>query len=130
MTFRCSKPPFRVGYSSFSDWSTLGEIRELELERENAFPDISRYDPSWPAKWVAESKIVAYSYVVLARDAERVLRGELTADERDEMKNTVCKIPIRDGDIFLAGDGEGGYLVVRPNPNFCKCSSLQQKSWR
>lgn len=115
---KCHTGPFCTGYSSFPDWSTLGKIREFELERGNEFPDVSSMDPSWPAKWVAESKIVAYSYAVLAQDAERVLRGELAAGERDEMENTVCEIPIRDGDILLTGDGEGGYLVVRPNPNF------------
>ena len=91
----------------------LGEIRELEIERGNEFPDVS-YDPSWPAKWVAESKIVAYSYVVLAKHAERIQRGELTKRERRYMEHSVYEIQVKDGDIFLTCDGDGGYLVVRP----------------
>lgn len=105
--------PFRVGYSSFPDWSTLGEIRELEIERGNEFPDVP-HNPSWPAKWVAESKIVAYSYVVLAKDAERIQLGELTKRERRHMERSVYEIQVEDGDIFLTCDGDGGYLVVRP----------------
>lgn len=102
-----------MGYSSFPDWSTLGEIRELEIERGNEFPDVS-HDPSWPAKWVAESKTVAYSYVVLAKHAERIQRGELTKRERKHMERSVYEIQVEDGDIFLTCDGDGGYLVVRP----------------
>lgn len=96
------------------DWSTLGEIRDLELERGNEFPDISRLDPSWQAKWVAKSKLTAYGYVLPAGEWERVTSGKLTADEKQRMKETVFEISIRDGDIFLTQDGDGGYLVVRP----------------
>lgn len=110
-----TKHPFRVGYSSFPGWSTLGEIRELELERGNEFPDISRLDPSWPAKWVAGSKLIAYGYVLPASEWERVTSGKLTADEREDIENTVFEVPIQEGDIFLVDDGDGGYLVVRPD---------------
>lgn len=108
------KCPFSAGYSSFPGWSTLGEIRKLELERGNEFPDISHLDPAWPAKWIAESKLVAYGYVLPAGEWDRVVHGDLTANERKYMKNAVSRIPIYRWDIFLIDDNDGGYLVVRP----------------
>lgn len=123
--------PFRTGYSSFPGWNTLGEIKELELERGNEFPDVSRMDPSWPAKWVAKSKLIAYGYVLPAGEWERVTSGMLTREEKKHMEYLVYDIPIEEGDIFLAEDDDEGYLVVRPetgqyhNPETTKVSKTE-----
>ena len=105
-------PPFCAGFSSFPDWSTLGEIREIELERGNYFPDVN-LDMALPTKWLAVSKLIAYSYVVLACESDRVLRGELTDDELKNLDNSVFEIPLQKGDVCITEDGDGGYLIVR-----------------
>jgi predicted type IV restriction endonuclease len=109
---RYRKPRFRVGYSSFPEWSTLGEIRRLERERGNYFPRVS-LDPSLPAKWVARSRRIAYSYHVLAKDSYRVRHGKLTRKEVEDMMYYTCRIPISDKDIVIATDDCGGHLIVR-----------------
>ena len=86
---------------------------ELEAERGNELPNVTGLNQDLPAKWIAESRRIAYGYAVLAKDTERVWYGRLTKREKREMENTVCEIPLLDSDIVLKDDGDGGYLVVR-----------------
>jgi len=110
------KPTFRVGYNSHGGWSTLGEIRAIELDRGNDFPKgLSRFPDDTPAIWVCPTCRKALRYVVEASDWEHVddEAEPLTASE-SEMLRDISAIPMRQTDIIAHDDGDEGYLLLRP----------------
>lgn len=103
------------GWSSHGCWSTLGEIRELEVEdRENEFPEI-HYPDETPAIWVCFSRREALRYLVLASEVDEIEDPDhvLTLEQEDLLQDVVgVKL---DGKCQIVHeDGDGGYLVVRP----------------
>jgi hypothetical protein len=109
-------PRFSVGYNSRGDWSTLDEIRELELDRGNGFPDLPGCPGDTPAIWVTRTPREALRYAENASEWDRIdAGGPLTDEERDTMDGIAANpIAIRPTDLLAVDDGDGGYLVLRP----------------
>lgn len=108
----CLKPS--KGYSSHGRWSTLGEIREVEIERGNPFPELI-YPDDTPAIWFNLSRRKALRYLVLASEWERVNdeTQPLTEEEMRMMKEDILEIEILPTDAIVWDDGEEGYLLLR-----------------
>ena len=103
-----------VGYNSHGRWSTLGNIREVEVEdRGNPFPK-TKHPADTPAIWICFEKRDALRYATLADRWEDITAGKsLTAEERDIMHDLVS-VKLRPSDKIITDDGEGGYLLIRP----------------
>lgn len=104
-----------VGYNSHGYWSTLGNIREVEVEeRGNPFPKTA-YPNATPAIWICFEKRNTLRYVTLADRWEDITAGKpLTSEERDIMRDLIS-IRLRSSDKIITDDGEGGYLLLRPS---------------
>jgi hypothetical protein len=117
----CDPPPgvdvrLTRGYNSHGDWSTLAEIRELELERENDFPELPGCPDDTPAMWVTRTPRQAVRYGLSASRWEDITAGgPLTEEERAEMEAIASRpIELLPTDRIVVDDGDDGYLVLRP----------------
>jgi len=96
---------FDHGYSSHGQWSTLGEIKGLELERGNRFPKVD-IPSKYRAIWVTIDPHVAARYCMTSQEEEK---GICTTDFFNKLEN----IPFKKGDRIVHSDEQGGYLLVR-----------------
>lgn len=103
-----------VGYNSHGFWSTLGDIRRDERERGNPFPRI-KYPPSTKAIWITFKKRNALRYALSADRWDDIDAGKpLTDDEKIVMREEIKSIILKKTDKIITDDGDGGYLLVRP----------------
>ena len=96
-------------FNSHGYWSTLGRIRELELDRDNIFPDLS-YPDGTPAIWVCGTRREAVRYLLLADEWEGVEDGSRPVTE--EELDAVAEIRLGGTEVIVASDGDGGYLLL------------------
>lgn len=113
-----SLPEVDKGYSSHGEWSTIGKIRELEVERGNKFPSLREverlgFEEGFKAIWITYRKKDALRYALPASEWDRVGEGKLT-DEEKEMLKDIVQVDIEPTDKILFEDDEGGGLLVRP----------------
>lgn len=110
-------PRFDRGYNNHGSWSTLGEIRELEVERENEFPDLPGCPDETPAIWVTRDPRKALRYAESASEWDRIDGGgRLTREERETLRGIAASpIEILPTDVLAEDDGDDGYLVLRPD---------------
>lgn len=109
-----SKPRPRYGYNSHGEWSTLGQIRDVEIERENSFPPVTQYLDDTPAIWICPTRRKALRYLALAEHRDHLNSTEpLTAEEKEQI-HEISKIEILPNDVILTYDGNDGYLLLRP----------------
>lgn len=113
-TNQYSRPFPSRGFNSHGHWSTLGSVREEELDRGNEFP-VLRYPDSTPTIWVCLSKRKALRYLAPADDWDRLSdeTTKLTRKDR-EMMHDVSTIKILPTDIVAHTDPDEGYLILRP----------------
>ncbi len=103
-------------YSSHGVWSTLRNIREIELERGNVFPDLPDYLPGTAAIWVCFTKRLALRYVELAEEWDRLM-GSSPLTEEDEMYlQEIAEVTLKPSDLIAWTDFDQGYLILRPPP--------------
>ena len=103
-------------YSSHGEWSTLGEVRIVEVEeRGNEFPDLSAYPNITPAIWVCRTKRKALRYFALAEDWDLINDTSKPLPKRlRNLLKEIAKIPLKPSDIIACDDGDEGYLILRP----------------
>jgi len=102
-----------IGFSSHGHWSTLGELREIELERSNPFLKVG-YPKKTPAIWITFDKKLALRYALSADDWDRIESGgRLTTEERDILRYDIASVPLKKKDKIIFDDGDGGYLLIR-----------------
>jgi len=106
----------KAGYSSHGDWSTLGEVRIVEVEeRGNDFPDISAYPDSTPVIWVCRTKRKALRYLALAEDWGLINdTSELLPKRLRNLLIEITKVLLHPSDIIACDDRDEGYLILRP----------------
>ena len=110
-------PIGKVGYNSHGEWSTIGDIREAELERGNYFPSsLKRFPDDTPAIWITLTARKALRYSVDADAWDRIDApdGKLTREETEMMRD-IPEVELLPTDIIAFTDGDEGYLVVRPS---------------
>lgn len=101
------------GYSSHGNWSTLGEIRRIEKERNNNFPDLP-YSGSIPAIWVCRTKRKALRYLALAEDWDTIDDATKPLPKRlRKLLNEITEVTFQPNDIAVMNDGDEGYLIIR-----------------
>jgi hypothetical protein len=110
-----AKFPLRA-FNSFGEWSTIGKIRELELERENDFPDLSAHPDNTPAIWVTKTRRRALRYTQGASEWDRIGHGGPLTGEETRIMRALVPIDLLPTDLIVEYDGEGGWLIVRPGP--------------
>jgi hypothetical protein len=110
---RSTLPP--VVFNSHGGWAPLREIREIELERGNGFPDIRGLSLDADTMWVTPKPRVALSYAFEAGEADRIMDSNepLQPNEIEELRY-LSKIRLQPTDLVIEEDGDNGYLVVRP----------------
>lgn len=108
-------PKLTKGYNSHGGWSTLGEIRATEKERDNPFPNLG-YPDDTPAIWVCKTKRKALRYLALAESWDRIddETQPLTAEE-EEMLDEIAEVELLPTDLIVHDDGDEGYLIIRPS---------------
>lgn len=110
------KLPIEVGYSSHGNFSALGEIIEIEAERDNEpFINFEESDllgyRDYPAIWVTRSPINAFRYVLTASE------WELSDEElmktypnwREDIEEIDCSNLYG---VAASDDGDDGVLMV------------------
>lgn len=103
-------------YSSHGEWSNLRRIRDLELERQNLFPDLPDYLPVTPAIWVCFTERLALRYLELAEEWERLMStSPLTVQDLETMRD-IARIELNPSDVIAWTDFDRGYLILRPPP--------------
>lgn len=103
-----------IGFSSHGRWSTLGELKNIEMERGNPFPKVS-YLGKIPAIWITFDKTTALRYALSAEDWDRIEEGgPLTEEEKNILRYDIVSIPLKKRDKIITDDGDGGYLLIRP----------------
>ena len=103
-----------IGYNSHGKWTTLGDLRETELERGNPFPK-TNYPASTSAIWITFRKKEALRYALPADRWDDITEGKpLTDNEKDMLKYDIVSIHLKKTDKIITEDGDGGYLLVRP----------------
>ena len=100
------------GYNSHGKWSTIENIRDIETERGNPFPDVDYPDDS-PAIWIAFDKRTALKYLLLADEWDSLDSGRKLTMKEIEMMGDIHSIQIKPNDKIICDDGDGGYLLVR-----------------
>lgn len=113
------EPLFIIGYNAHGYWSTLREIYETEVQRDNeplillTSEEIEPYD-ELSAIWVCPDPMSAFRYVCEAGDWE-LSRKDLVAKYPD-WEEDVVKINLLDT-VFLkdSDDGDNGFLAVEGN---------------
>ena len=100
------------GYNSHGKWSTIENIRKIETERGNPFPDVDYPDDS-PAIWIAFDKRTALKYLVLADEWDSLDSGRKLTMKEIEMMRDIHSIQIKPNDKIICDDGDDGYLLVR-----------------
>lgn len=101
-----------VAYNSHGYWSSLGKIREIELERGNPFPDLA-YPDDTPAIWICLSRRKALRYMVLASEWERVDdETESLTPEEEGLLEYIDAIPVKTTDVIVWDDGDDGWLLL------------------
>jgi hypothetical protein len=100
------------GYNSHGKWSTIENIREIETERGNPFPDVD-YPDETPAIWIAFDKKIALRYLLSASEWDSLKTGHKLTKEESKMMRDICSIHLESTDKIICDDGDGGYLLVR-----------------
>jgi hypothetical protein len=101
-------------YSSHGAWSTLQNIRNLEKERENEFPELKEYRSSTPALWVTFDKRMALRYLEDAEQWDRLMTdAPLTLADKALMED-IAEITLFPSDVVAWTDFDRGYLILRP----------------
>ena len=109
------KVPYNVGYSSHGKWSTLEEIRKVELERGNVFPENLPFSDDTPAIWLAFDRRDALVYLAPAQDHDNIVDiSKPLSDEHKALMERLVEIELLSTDQVVNQDRDGGYLVVRP----------------
>jgi hypothetical protein len=102
-----------TGYNSHGKWSTLGNIRETEQDRENTFPSTPNIPDVTPAIWVCSTARKALRYIATADQWQRLDgTSKLTPNDKEIMKE-VCAIKILPSDIVVCTDFDSGFLIAR-----------------
>jgi hypothetical protein len=110
--FRVGNDCVKVGYNSHGRWSTLGEIRELEVgDRGNQFPQNVQFPDDTPAIWITVNPRKAARYVLTADKWDSIDAG---AHIDPEVIRDLYQIEIQSNDRIINEDGDGGFLLVRP----------------
>lgn len=100
------------GYNSHGKWSTISDIREIENDRGNPFPDVD-YSDKTPAIWIAFNKRVALRYLLPAIEWDSLMAGRKITKEENEMMRDIVSIQLKPTDRIICDDGDEGYLLVR-----------------
>lgn len=100
------------GYNSHGKWSTIKNIQEIEIERDNPFPDVD-YPDETPAIWIAFDKKVALKYLLSASEWDSLKSGRKLTRKENEMMRDIYSIQLKSTDKIICDDGDGGYLLVR-----------------
>ena len=106
----------KAGYTSHGGWSTLGEVRIVEVEeRGNDFPDLSAYPDNTPAIWVCRTKRKALRYLALTEDWDLINdTSELLPKRLRNLLIEITKVLLQPSDIIACNDSDEGYLILRP----------------
>ena len=108
----------RVGYSSHGNWTTFGNIKELEIEeRDNSelVPVADKIPDDWWALWICLNPREALRYTDEYFNNWDVVKAPLTKKLREDIEFYLAAIDILPTDYIVADDGDDGYLLIRPN---------------
>jgi hypothetical protein len=97
----------KVGYNSYGKWTTLGNARKLELERENPFPENLPISDDTRVVWISPSAIMAARFLPYV--------GVEEWDDMEALKrysHDVVKIDIPKNSYIIVDDGDDGYLIT------------------
>ena len=103
-------------YSSHGCWEKLEEIYRLEKERGNStFEDveqekIEKYN-NCASIWVTKKPIEAFKYLLSIEEWEK--SNSSLKEKYPDYKERVTEIEVKDSDIVLTEDWQGGYLIVK-----------------
>ncbi len=119
---RTVRYPIRVGavgfpsiaYNSHGSWSTVGEIRALEIGRDNVHDYLDGFADNLSAIWVTRTPREALGYLELAENWDRLhdLSKPLRKSDLSLMKE-ISRVNILPTDVIATEDGDGGFLIVR-----------------
>ena len=119
----------KIGYSSYGNWSSLQEIKEIEVkDRGNDWFNDSKYNLNkYVAIWVTYDPKIALRYNHSAGLWDWALDKKFTPDEllkdewvqyKKELRNPTKYVRSVDltGATMVHTDGDGGYLYVKLKP--------------
>lgn len=118
----------KIYYSSHGCFANWSEIRELEVDERDNYPDeeVDEWEEKYGLKdddkvlWVAKDKRMAASYGCDSDDLEYILSASdedfLKYCEENEYDSEPEEINIEDGFLIEeSDDGDGGYIFVLRN---------------